>query len=101
MNKPDDIYPTLKNMILLLRTENLEDWAETLEAISLDPSQSKKSLSTKILSMYGGAGSLNDIVFYREGQSLIDKNNEFDKLRSHLYVLCKSFTSEKTQHKTS
>lgn len=83
-------------MILLLRTENHEDWAETLEVINLGPAQSKQSISMKILSMYGGVGSLNDIVFYRESQPLIDKNNEFDKLRSHLYELCKSFASEKT-----
>ena len=100
MNKLDDIKPTLKKMIFLLRAENFEDWVETLEAINLDSNQSLKSISKDILSIYGGAGSVNDIVFYKEGQSLTDKNNEFDELRTHLYELCKMFINEGIQYKT-
>lgn len=35
--------------------------------------------------MYRGAGSLNDIVFYRSGDMLIKENDEFDKLREELF----------------
>ena len=39
--------------------------------------------------MYGGMGSLNDIVLYVNGRLSIEENNEFDVLRAQLYDLCK------------
>ncbi|MGK6321064.1 DUF6966 domain-containing protein [Sphingomonas sp. DT-204] len=40
-----------------------------------------------IIAMYGGSGSLNDVVLYRDGQPLAAENREFDALRSELYDL--------------
>jgi hypothetical protein len=40
-----------------------------------------------IAAMYGGMGSLNDVVLYRDGQPLAAENREFDALRSELYDL--------------
>jgi len=43
---------------------------------------------SNILAIYGGMGSFNDIVLYREGIVLISENVELDKLRLDLYRLC-------------
>lgn len=42
--------------------------------------------------MYGGMGSLNDIVLYKNGQPLIAENDEFDALRTELYNLCREIS---------
>ncbi|WP_373429143.1 DUF6966 domain-containing protein [Achromobacter aegrifaciens] len=41
------------------------------------------------LSMYGGSGSINDVVLYQDGKVLVAENCEFDCLRSRLYEMCK------------
>ena len=38
--------------------------------------------------MYGGMGSLNDVVLYRNGQPLIEENIAFSALKSELFDLC-------------
>lgn len=38
--------------------------------------------------MYGGMGSLSDIVLYLEGRPAVKENNEFEDLRERLYTLC-------------
>ncbi|QND84420.1 Uncharacterized protein ChrSV_2193 [Chromobacterium vaccinii] len=44
--------------------------------------------SGKILSMYGGMGSLNDLILYKDGQPLVKENVELDSLRVKLHTLC-------------
>lgn len=39
----------------------------------------------KIISIYSGAGSFNDLVLYRDGKICIEENNELSRLRSSLY----------------
>ncbi|WP_411675538.1 DUF6966 domain-containing protein [Achromobacter insolitus] len=46
-------------------------------------------MSYGFLSLYGGGGSLNDVVLYRDGKVLVAENGEFDLLRSKLYEICK------------
>ena len=42
----------------------------------------------KIMAMYGGLGSLNDVILYEGNKPLIAENTEFDALRTELYDLC-------------
>ncbi len=39
------------------------------------------------LSFYGGMGSLNDLVLYRNGKVLMDENDELAQLRRDLFNL--------------
>jgi hypothetical protein len=41
-----------------------------------------------IIKMYGGMGSLNDVILYNGNQPLVDENKEFDTLRSELFDMC-------------
>lgn len=88
--KIKNIDSTLKRMIELLRMGgDVEGWAAALEGIRADFHSDPKYASSKLMSMYGGMGSLNDLVLYSDGQALVVENNEFDFLRAQLYELAK------------
>lgn len=89
MKKLYDIQIILARMIELLRVGSFNDWAVALEKIKGEFEVDPEYSSLKLLSMYGGMGSLNDIVLYQEGQPLALENNELDSLRAKLYELCK------------
>lgn len=72
----------------LLQLGGLDDWAEALESMRRQYAIDPVGGSAKIMSVYGGMGSLNDLVLYREGQPLVKENNELDLLRSKLFLLC-------------
>ena len=75
-------------MAELLRLSSRNDWAKTLEKCHEEIENAPNATAARIRSMYGGMGSLNDVVFYRNGQALAAENSEFDMLRSELYQLC-------------
>ncbi|WP_250479322.1 MULTISPECIES: hypothetical protein [unclassified Caballeronia] len=82
------IEAVLSKMRDLLRIGGLRDWADALDSCVLDLPVDPSGVRMRIVSMYGGMGSLNDVVSYRNGQPLIRENNELDDLRSELYRLC-------------
>lgn len=43
------------------------------------------SVYRKIISIYGGAGSFNDLVLYKGGVLCVEENNELNALRNGLY----------------
>ena len=90
MKKNSSIEGGLERMIELLRGGSADDWALSLENIKVAFEMDPKSSSLKLLSLYGGMGSLNDVVLYKDGQPLVVENDELDTLRLELYNLCKS-----------
>ncbi|MFZ2161052.1 MAG: hypothetical protein WAW02_02435 [Sideroxyarcus sp.] len=78
----------LTQMEELLRLGARNDWANALKTIRGEIKTDPIAATTKILTMYGGMGSLNDIVLYKMGQPLIVENDELDALRHRLYELC-------------
>ena len=75
-------------MAELLRIDGRNDWANALEKYHGEMANDPSVIAEKIRAMYGGMGSLNDIVLYKNGQLLIAENDEFDALRLELYKLC-------------
>lgn len=75
-------------MAELIRGGGSLDWAIALEKFAFEIDHEPGFVSGKILSMFGGIGSLNDIVLYKEGQPLSGENIELDVLRTRLYQLC-------------
>lgn len=56
--------------------------------ISFPNWRNKKTLpyiDIKILSIYGGAGSFNDLVLYKDGVFYMKENNKLERLRNGLY----------------
>lgn len=47
--------------------------------------QKNTSVYRKILSIYGGAGSFNDLVLYKNGVLCMKENNKLERLRNGLY----------------
>ncbi|MGH8780352.1 DUF6966 domain-containing protein [Paraburkholderia sp.] len=84
------IETILASMTNLLRLGRLDDWAHALERCSHDFVVDPSATCARVVSMYGGMGSLNDLVLYRNGQPLIKENNELDALRAELYDLCRA-----------
>jgi hypothetical protein len=82
------IQSVLSRMRDLLIAGAMDDWATALDGCSSTLPADPVNVRSRILSMYGGMGSLNDIVLYRNGQPMIRENNELDDLRSQLYLLC-------------
>lgn len=84
------VQSVLFRMAELLRQGGLVDWAQAIEESHTEISNDPATTSAKILSMYGGMGSLNDLVLYKDGKVLIKESNELDELRSRLYDLCRA-----------
>ncbi|WP_370600360.1 hypothetical protein [Pseudomonas nitroreducens] len=84
----NDVGVILKRMVELLGLGGADDWAAALENVRENFDEDPVGMSSKLISMYGGMGSLNDIVLYRGRKVLIAENNEFDSLRERLYDIC-------------
>lgn len=80
----------LIRMVELLRVGgDAGGWCSALDGVRADFHRDPEYASSRLLSMYGGMGSLNDVVLYRGGQPMVAENNEFDMLRVRLYGLVK------------
>jgi len=87
--KIKEIKEIMLKIISILLDAGMEDWSAAITKLShemdVDPDCAKK----KVLRLYGGMGSFNDIVIYKNGELLIEKTNEFDELKTNLFELCK------------
>lgn len=83
-----EIQIVLRRMAQLIREGGRIDWSIALEKFADEIAGDPGFVSAKILSTFGGIGSLNDIVLYKGRQPLSKENVELDDLRSRLYNLC-------------
>jgi hypothetical protein len=85
--KTDEIQQVLVRMSELLLLGNFNDRACMFARMANDVGKEYAAMRPEIRRMYGGMGSLNDIVLCREGCMLKKENEEFDVLRERLYEL--------------
>ncbi|MGI4797027.1 MAG: DUF6966 domain-containing protein [Janthinobacterium lividum] len=86
----NSIVPILDRMIELLQdTSNLE-WLGSLSNLKLEAISSEEGAARQILRLYGGAGSLNDIILYSGNLVLKPETSEFSELRRRLFEACKA-----------
>jgi hypothetical protein len=83
-----NIQVILTKMTKFLRVGKFDEWALALEKFRNEIVSTPAQTATKILSLYGGMGSLNDLILYANGQPLTSENTELDSLRSELFRLC-------------
>lgn len=88
MKSIQNIEIVLKRMAELLREGELHDWANALERFRGEIRSSPSAIAARILAIYGGMGSFNDLILYSNGRLLVAENVELDALRSELYQLC-------------
>jgi hypothetical protein len=72
----------------LLRRFDHPHWADRLEECSLALHQDTAYALTRLMSLYGGMGSINDVVLYENAKPLLDENNQLQGLLSELHQLC-------------
>ncbi|AIR07374.1 hypothetical protein JT31_22995 [Cedecea neteri] len=90
MTNIDEIESILDEMCRILKECNLERWANILLDIKKMVRHDTKEARYSIMSLYGGMGSLNDLVLFKDGVMLVEENDVFDELRNRLYHLGKT-----------
>jgi hypothetical protein len=85
------IKETLARMSELLHLFGIVQWADVLIYIIKNFDSDVPYACCLIKKLYGGMGSLCDIVLYRNGVLPCDENNEFEFLRGKLYELIKYY----------
>ena len=83
------VVVTLEKISTLVRICSEESWAAGFLRLSQEFADAPQATKDKIVSLYGGMGSFNDLVLYRDGKLLLSENNELDQLRSELFQLCR------------
>ncbi|MDY4347554.1 DUF6966 domain-containing protein [Pectobacterium brasiliense] len=87
MIKYVEIKEILSEMAFLLADCNMRDWSNILQRLCHYIDDDPQDAIYRILDLYGGMGSLNDLVLYKNGQILQAENDIFDELRTRLHEL--------------
>ena len=79
----------IEKIIKLLTSVGESNWVNAFKNFrqkcdSVDIDQ-LELLRSEILRVYGGMGSFNDLVLYKQGQPMIKENQELDELRTELF----------------
>lgn len=82
-----ELLVSIKRMVELLTVCNQHQWGLALTT-ALNQSSGDQNLERTIISLYGGMGSLNDVVLYKDGEPDLAINDEFDTLRTKVFDLC-------------
>lgn len=77
----------------LLRDGNEHAWAATMDRYREQLPQDIPEARYHIMRLFGGMGSISDVVLYREGHLLTTENDELHQLLSALYDDCKDARS--------
>jgi hypothetical protein len=73
---------TLEAMVALLKQHGNEGWAEQIERCRSNIARSDFHGIERLLRLYGGMGSLNDVVLQAGRSAPVEANGRFDALRS-------------------
>ena len=88
MKDTHKISSNIARTAALLRRFDHSQWADRFEECSLALPQDKAYALSRLMSLYGGMGSINDVVLYENAKPLLDENNELQGLLSDLHQLC-------------
>jgi hypothetical protein len=90
MSTIDRISSILKRMSELAQRGNSGNVGASLERAAARFERNPQEGASAIVGMYGGMGSLNDVILYEGNKPLFEENEEFDALRTELYQLCQN-----------
>jgi hypothetical protein len=79
-----------------LRKHDEAGWADEVDRCAGWVDQSDAYGLTRFLSLFGGMGSLNDVVLYRDGAPLRHENEELDRLSSNAFRLATDLNREQS-----
>jgi len=70
----------------LLNSVEEDSWSKEFESLITGfESFEKKDLLQRVAKMYGGFGSFNDLVLYKNGKVCFEENQKLDELRKMLF----------------
>ena len=88
MTDAGQIKLALSEIVSILRAGGNENWLRSIENFRAQMEDDPIATPPRILSIFGGMGSFNDLILYKNGQPLSKENEQLDRLRSKLYDLC-------------
>lgn len=88
LNSNKQLIDKIQKMAELLKVAKHLQWSNRLENISNFFGEDENTAIRETLSLYGGMGSLNDLVLYTGKHPDGKLNDEFDSLRTAVYELC-------------
>lgn len=91
MSKVTVLVSIIEKILLLLTSAEEKNWAGAFikfqDRCSDTSGDIPASVQIDMLRMYGGMGSFNDLVLYKQGQPMIKENQELDRLRGELFEI--------------
>ncbi|MBI1374355.1 MAG: hypothetical protein GC159_16685 [Phycisphaera sp.] len=85
MNREADVIELLTQLASLLEEHGETAWAARVEHCIHEYTFSTSAGRSAVSRMYGGMGSLSDLVLHKNGAPLNDENDHFDALRSEIF----------------
>ncbi len=90
MSELTDLFGALLRVVAILLRHN-SSWANSITTVAAGLAEAENEPDRqialrKLLSMYGGMGSFNDLVI-QSSSGVSPDNNELDELRSRVYAL--------------
>lgn len=87
------LISVIEKIIELLVSVGESNWANAFnqfrERCNNPDVENLECLRTEILRIYGGMGSFNDLVLYKQGQPMTKENQKLDELRKELFHILK------------
>lgn len=81
------IVDKMQRMAILLELGGYAEWSASIFKLAKKYELDSDDTKHIFLNLYGGMGSLNDLVMYRNGKVLMSENDELDQLRRDLFNL--------------
>ncbi|WP_034950770.1 DUF6966 domain-containing protein [Erwinia oleae] len=81
----------LKSIAELLRDHGIHGLAQTLDNLYARAEQDPDQFIDDVKRLFGGMGTLNDIVLSKNGKPLLQENDRLEGLRDKLYTVCSSY----------
>ena len=85
MAADERIEELLHDISTLLTSCGQANWGSVFNGYHATYPSNPEATARKILSVYGGMGSFNDVVLYTDGQVAVAENNRLDCMRKELY----------------
>lgn len=88
-NMPSELEDHLMRAAELLSEHGQEPWARELARLAHEFRHDPEEAARQTLGLFGGAGSLVDVVLYRDGHVALDANQALDDLRHEIFATCR------------
>lgn len=83
----EDLLNGMRELERFLATHGEAFWSKNIKQAADEVEKSDAHGLGRFLRMFGGMGSLNDVVLHRDGQPLKAENDQLDLMRSRAWTM--------------